>query len=278
MADAMTVTSRRRVRNLAIAGTAFLVVAWVSALHADALRQHEFIDGWVLAAGMIVLACFNLRKKLPMLALGKASTWTQIHIYLGYFSVSLFLVHTDFHIPTGALDWALWVMFVVVSVSGIIGLYLSTSIPPKLERGSERVLLERIPGFRAQLAREAEDLAMRSVVNEASLSISNLYSATLHHFMARERNWLAHLCGSPRKLTRIRQDIDNLQRYLDPRGVDILREIEDRVVAKDNLDFHFAHLMALRLWLFVHIPATYSLIILACVHVAIVYAFSTGTP
>jgi hypothetical protein len=79
-------------------------------------------------------------------------------------------------------------------------------------------------------------------------------------------------------LSRIRQDIDNLRRYLDSSGVAILQEIEDRVVAKDNLDFHFAHLMALRLWLFVHIPATYSLIILACVHVATVYAFSSGAP
>ncbi len=278
MAQQLTVTSRRRVRNSTITIIVVLVFGWVSTLYADALRQHEFLDGWVLAAGMIVLACFNIRKKFPMLDLGKASTWTQIHIYLGFFTVILFLFHTDFDMPIGPLNWALWVMFVVVSLSGIIGLYLSTSIPPKLERGSERILLERIPGFRAQLAREVEDLAMRSVVDDASMTISNFFTDTLHHFMGRERNLLDHLCGSPRKLSRIRQDFANLQRYLDSRGVEILREIEDRVVAKDNLDFHFAHLMVLRLWLFIHIPATYSLIFLACVHVATAYAFSTGAP
>ena len=247
-------------------------------LYADALRQHEFLDGWVLVAGIIVLACFNIRKKLPMLALGKASTWTQIHIYLGYFAVVMFLFHTDFERPVGTLNWALWVMFVSVALSGIIGLYLSTSIPPKMEQGTERILLERVAGFRAQLAREVEDLAMRSVVDEASLTISHFYTGTLHRFMRLERNWIYHLRGSPRQLNRIRQDIDNLRRYLDRGGIEILREIEDRVVAKDNLDFQYAHFMALRLWLFVHIPATYSLLILAGVHVATVYAFSSGAP
>lgn len=278
MAQSLTVTSRRRWRNSAVTAVAVLAFSWVSTLYTNALRQHEFLDGWLLAAGMIVLAGFNVRKKLPMLNLGKASSWTQIHIYLGFFTVVLFLFHTDFEVPIGALNWALWAMFVIVALSGMIGLYLSSSIPPKLERGSERILLERIPIFRAQLAHEVEDLAMRSVVDEASLTISNFYADTLHVFMARERNWLDHLSGSPRNLSRIRQDFDNLRRYLDSSGVAILQEIEDRVVAKDNLDFHFAHLMALRLWLFVHIPATYSLIILACVHVATVYAFSSGSP
>lgn len=278
MAQSLTVASRRRWRNLALTAVAVAAFAWVSTIYADALRQHEFLDGWALVVGLIVLASFNMRKKLPMLALGKASTWTQIHIYLGYFTVSMFLIHTDFETPIGALNWALWAMFLIVAISGLFGLFLSYSIPPKLERGTERVLLERIPGFRAQLAREVEELAMRSVVDEASLTISHFYTDTLHHFMRRQRNRLDHLRGSPRQLSRIRQDIDNLKRYLDPTGVEILREIEDRVVAKDNLDFHYAHFMALRLWLFIHIPATYSLIILACVHVATVYAFSTGAP
>ena len=278
MVQSLTVTSRRRFRNLAITFVMVLAFGWVSMLYANSLRQHEFLDGWVLAAGMIVLACFNIRKKLPMLALGKASTWTQIHIYLGFFTVFIFLFHTDSELPIGALNWALWVMFVIVALSGIIGLYLSHSIPPSLERGGERIFLERIPGFRAQLAREVEDLAIRSVVDEASLTISHFYTDRLHRFMRRDRNWFDHLRGSPRQLSRLQQDIDNMTRYLDTSGVDILRKIEERVVAKDNLDFHYANLMALRLWLFVHIPATYSLIILACVHVATVYAFSPGAP
>jgi hypothetical protein len=278
MAQSLTLTGRRRIRYVAITAVLVVVFGWVSTLYAASLRQHEFLDGWVLAAGMIVLAGYNIRKKIPMLAIGRASTWTQIHIYLGFFSVAMFLFHTDFAIPIGALIWALWTMFVLVVLSGFIGLYLSISIPPKLEHGGEQVLLERIPGFRAQLAREVEDLAMRSVADEASLTIFNFYTDTLHHFMGRQRNWLDHLRGSPRQLSRIRRNIENLRRYLDPSGTEILREIEDCVVAKDNLDFRYANLMVLRLWLFVHIPATYSLIILAIVHVATVYAYSSGAP
>ena len=119
---------------------------------------------------------------------------------------------------------------------------------------------------------------MRSVVDETSLMLSDFYADTLHDFMSRPRNLMMHIRGSRRPLRRICDDLEKLRRYLDARGTETLEEITERVVAKDNLDFQHAHLSLLRLWLFIHIPATYSLIILIAVHVSAVYAFSSGAP
>jgi hypothetical protein len=92
------------------------------------------------------------------------------------------------------------------------------------------------------------------------------------------RNFLGHVCGSRRALLAITAGIDRLERYVDDKGMETLSQIRECVIAKNDLDFQYANLMLLRLWLFFHIPATYGLIIMAAVHVAVVYAFNSGAP
>lgn len=280
MARALTLgsASRRRLRNLAVVVVAVAAIAAIEALYGASLRRTAFFDGWVLIATVLFLACFNARKKLPMLLLGKASTWVQMHIYVGFFTVALFLIHAGIGFPAGALERALWVMFAIVAASGFVGLYLSRTVPARLGEASERILLERIPKFRDQLAREIAAIAERSISDEASLTISNFYTGTLHDFMRAPRNLLAHLRGSRQPILAICDDIEKLERYMDDRGRETLAAIRERVIAKNDLDYQYAQLLTLRLWLFVHIPATYSMLALAAAHVAAVYAFSSGAP
>jgi len=260
---------------LAVAVVVFYVIDW---LYGTSLRDPKFLDGWILFAGILFLALYNVRKKLAMLPLGRAAIWLQFHLYVGYFVVAVFLVHTKFSLPGGMLEWAMWSMFIIVSLSGIAGAYLSRMIPARLEMHSERVIFERIPAYRAGLAEEVEALAIDSVNQAGSLTISNLYVNTLHEFFRRPRNFLLHLRNSRRALTRIQGEIDNLRQYLDAAGKENLSKIKDLVQAKDNLDYHYAHQGVLKAWLFFHIPATYGLIVLMVAHVAIVYAYSSGVP
>jgi hypothetical protein len=48
------------------------------------------------------------------------------------------------------------------------------------------------------------------------------------------------------------------------------------VVEKDSLDFARVYLGLAKGWLFVHVPVTYALFVLAVLHVVVVYAFSSG--
>jgi hypothetical protein len=278
MAHALSVSARRRFRNAAFTVIAAALFGWTLTVYGESLRQHKFLDGWVLVACILALAGFNLRKKLPMLPLGSAASWTRTHVYVGYFTVLVFLFHTDFSAPSGVLDWALGAMFVIVALSGVAGLFLSFAVPPKLEQSVERILLERIPGFRAQLAGEVQALAMQSVVEKTSLTLVGFYVDRLHDFMSGPADLMAHLRGSQRRLRRLCDEMEALRRYLDATGNQTLEEIKERVIAKDDLDFQYAHLRLLRLWLFVHVPATYSLVILIAVHVSVVYAYSSGAP
>ena len=47
---------------------------------------------------------------------------------------------------------------------------------------------------------------------------------------------------------------------------------------KDGLDYHRALQRALKLWLFVHLPFTYALMLFTLFHIVLVFAFSGGAP
>lgn len=278
MIATMKPSTRRRVMRLSLALAGFAILVWLQAEYGQALRRPEFFDGWLLLAGVLFLTLFNIRKKLPMLPLGSARSWTQLHIYVGLVTVGIFVVHAGLSLPLGTFDSGLWLVFVLVAASGLAGVYISRAVPLRLREAREPILLDRIPGFRAQLAKETAEIAERSILERGSLTIATFYADKIQDFMRRPRNFFAHLQGSDRALLPLTAGLDALERYVDDKGREALAEMRERVVAKNDLDFQYANLMLLRLWLFVHIPATYGLLVLAAVHVAAVYAFSSGTP
>lgn len=272
----MTFASRA-LRNIAI--TVVLAAGLVSVdwLYGLALRDTAYLSGWLLIVGVGLLAAYNARKKLPFLPLVSASWWLQVHIYAGWLVIVLFLLHTSLRLPNGPLETALWLLFVLLSGSGVVGLVLSRTLPSRLRRHGEKIIFERIPVLRAELAREVEELAMRSVTESSSNTITQYYAIHLEPYFRGPGSLVAHLLGSNEGLLRMCREIKSLERYLDEKGCEILEEIEWRVIAKDNLDHQYALQWMLKGWLFVHIPLTYSLILVALVHAVLVYAFSGGT-
>lgn len=251
---------------------------WLIGLYDTALRDPRYLDGWLLFAGMCGQLLFHIRKKFSALSIGRAARWMRVHIYGGYFVIVAFAFHTGFSLPDASFEWALWLAFVLVTATGLIGAYLSWSIPAKVGGETDPLTFERIPVLRFELARDVDALALSSVEQSGSLAISEFYVDRLHGFFARPRNIVAHLRGSRRPLARLCNDLDNLERYVEERDRKTLNTIRDKVIAKDNLDFHHAHQGMLQAWLFLHIPATWCLIVLTLLHVAVVYAYTSGVP
>jgi peptidoglycan biosynthesis protein MviN/MurJ (putative lipid II flippase) len=55
-----------------------------------------------------------------------------------------------------------------------------------------------------------------------------------------------------------------------------IEKLAQLVRQKDGLDYHRALQLALRLWLFIHIPLTYGLMVFTVLHVVLVFGFSGG--
>ena len=71
-------------------------------------------------------------------------------------------------------------------------------------------------------------------------------------------------------------EIENMERYLNQREKQFAKRLRDLVNKKDELDFHYSLNLALKAWLLVHVPLTYGLLILAALHLVVVYAFGGG--
>ena len=264
----------RRTRNLLATAVALLITGLAMSVIGTSLRDESFFSGWLLLGSITLLALFGVRKKISTLPLGKAASWTQFHIYLGLFASGLFLFHAGADLPDGIIETILWLLVLTVTLSGIGGLFLSRWIPRRLSARGEQILFQRIPVFRAQLAESVAELSMQSVRETASASIASFYETRLESWLSGPRNGLAHLVGSSAPLDRIRLEIRHLERYLDARGREILGEIDERVVAKDNLDHQYTLQSALRGWKLVHGPATWALVLVIIVHVVMAYAFA----
>ncbi len=260
------------------------VLCWFVWLSGSALRDAQYFDGWLLASGMLLQVYYHIRRQTSAMSPKAAQSWRQIHIFVGYVIFALFLSHSNLALPDTGFEWALWSGFLLVTASGILGTYLAWSVPAKLGP-DDRTAFERIPIQRSELARQVHILAMSAEKAQLDLAlpsapyqdwIADLYKNVLRSYFQGACNSMAHFFGSQRHLKRIIAEIDSLERYVDKTGQNKLNAMKALVLEKDRLDFAHVHLGLTKLWLFVHVPITYGLVILAVLHVLVVYSYSSG--
>ncbi len=275
MASPLLSFSRRRWLGLTVTVFLALVAVILTAGVSLSLRNDSFLSGWVLLGSMIVLALYKLRKKLPYPPLLRSSTWLQIHIYLGALSVLIFLLHIHFRVPDGPLETTLAGLYLAVAGSGVVGIVLTRFIPPRLATRGEEVLFERIPVLTRELRIKAEELVVECGQSTPASILPGFYTRELADFFHGPRHFLHHLLqrGPFHGLT---SKLGHLDRYFSDEERRTAAELAAVIEVKDKLDYHHAMQSTLKGWLFVHVPLTYALIILALVHTLLAHAFSVG--
>jgi len=268
----------KRFRRQFFLGMPVLIAATMAALWLHkrfcALPDYAFLTGWILFAAMLVLTFFNARKKLPFLALGKAETWLQIHIYLGFFTVVLFLIHLNFRAPHGWFEITLAWLFALVSASGVVGLFFSRTLPRRLATRGGEAIFEKIPALRHSLKTEAENLALGKEAK--SPVIAEFYTRQLAPFFEGPKNFWLHAFESRRPVSALLAELDDLRRFTNEAERAALDKLAALVRQKDGLDYHRALQLTLKLWLFVHIPLTFGLLVFTALHIVLVFGFSGG--
>jgi len=268
-----------RFARQSFSGGLWLVLMSVLALRAHSrfsgtLLNYAYFTGWVLFAAMVFLAAYNARKKLPFLPLGNSETWLQTHVYVGFFAVVLFLIHLNFRLPRSWFELTLAFLYFLVTASGIAGLFLSRLFPRRLSSRGGEVIYEKIPALRHGLRQQAEALA--SGTDARSAALADFYARKLAVFFMDSRNFWRHLFESRRPLNAVLVELEDLRRYLNERERPALENLAQLVRQKDGLDYHHALQTTLKLWLFVHVPLTYSLMLFTLLHIVLVFAFSGG--
>jgi hypothetical protein len=249
-----------------------------------ALRDARYLDGWILAGGMLAQVIFHVGVKSSRISPRVILRWRSLHVFLGYVLIVVFLSHVNFSLPETALEWALWIGFVSITISGVLGTYLSWLMRAKsgLDAGMGR---EHIAARREDLAREVHAAATQMDGSSDTLPlptppydawILDLYANHLKEFFQKPGSALAHLIGSQRPMKRILNEIDAFSMFVDGPRQERLRAIKELVIERDRLDFARVILGLRRGWLFLHVPVTYGLTVLVILHGVSAYAFSSG--
>ena len=276
MAYSLKTFAGRRWRNLALLCAACIVLVTVERLFAVSLRSSSWPSGLLLLAAMIILASYNVYKKLPFLLLLRSSTWLQLHIYVGLFTILLFPIHAGFHVPHGLLGKIMAGLYLGVAGSGLAGLAMSRAFPRLLSMRGPEIIFEQIPARRLELRQQVEKLLLDTAAELQSTQLADLYSQRLAKLFNGQRHFWLHFFQYQGRYHALLTEMKAQERYLNAREREIFERVTGFVKAKDDLDIQGALQCALKYWLFIHIPLTYALMIFTAVHVALVYACSGG--
>ncbi len=115
--------------------------------------------GIAAAALMLFEAALNLRKRVPTLAIGRAETWLQAHIWLGLLTVLLVFFHGGFRFG-GWLTTLLMIVFLLMIASGVVGIVLQHTMPKFMRRYLRyETVYEQIPHVVERLRVDAYEVA-----------------------------------------------------------------------------------------------------------------------
>ena len=269
--------NRRRLRNFSLTLIALGILAVIVATQNRTLSRSSFTTGYLLLGCLVFLAAFNLRKKLPFLPLiGSAAFWMQLHIYVGLSTFVIFGFHLAWHVPNGIFECFLAVLYLTVAGSGLYGLYATRVLPKRLTAMREEVIYERIPWLRMEIAQQAKDIVLGA--GESAEVLTRFYANRLARYFERPRNFAYLINPTGRVRRQLVAEIEELDRFLAIEQRQASRNLKELVKQKDDLDYQNALQGRLKIWLFVHIGLTYSLLAVSFLHLVIVHSFSGGLP
>lgn len=273
----MSAPGKRRMGRVACLLAAVAAVVVADRAGRAALLPTAIYSGLALFVLMLLLALFNARKKLPFLPVFKASAWLRLHVYAGLFSLALFLVHVDWGLSGGVLNTLLAAAFGVVFLSGVFGLVMSRRLPAKLTRSGESLVYERIPFHRRRMVDEIERLVARAEEETRSSTLADFYHSQMEAYIRRPAPLVPPFFAPERSpAVRLRGELREHRRYLSAEERDLADEFSEWLETKNNLDNQQSGQRLLKLWLFVHIPATYSLLLLGAAHGVLALLYRGG--
>lgn len=246
----------------------------------------------ILGFGMMLFAALlSVRKKFPVLRIGRAKTWMRAHLWLGFLSYPIILLHAAFGVG-GALTTTLMVLFTIVLLSGIFGALLQHHIPARITRTVPmETIFDQIDRVVGELCKEAEEImaqlvpalesvATKEVVGDRTLPLV----AVAHEFAVKDLQPIRTLYAEkvqPYLLRRgkTRQDLaneevaaimfDQVRKMSPPVIFEYIDDLQNICTEKRQLDRQARLQRWLQAWLFVHLPISWTLLVLATVHAVV---------
>lgn len=264
---------QRRSRNGLICVFSAVTAWWIFDVIDLTLEIQQYYSGWFLFGLIATLLAFYLRKRLQLKSLGSSASWAQWHYYIGIFLALTFLEHIEFGFPNGLVEITLTLLLLTVIISGMAGVVINRQFARRLASLEEEVIFERIGVLRQQVKECAETLILETVKASSSKTLSNYYVKHLMHYFSKPSHIVSHIFGSHYTYIRLRQKLENQQRYFNREEVEAVATLSELMKKKNILDTHTALQGVLKYWGLLHLPFAWMMVLMLLLHIVLVYAF-----
>ncbi|TWT54382.1 hypothetical protein Pla22_20290 [Rubripirellula amarantea] len=263
--------SFRQRRNYAVATTllAVLLFAGITWVIRSRLGHASIFTGATLLVCLLGLVLIGVRRRLPILPLGNVSTWTQVHLYTGFFSSAIYWLHVPNLIGDGFFECALSLFFLIVTLSGFYGIYASRTLPKRLTSVQGQHRFDRVSWHRDQISTTARGLLDELGETSAIRVLGNFYTKYLHPFFNSRPSLTYVLVPTGVRRRRLLSGLRELDRYMETEGRSTSGKLAALVRRRDDLDYQFALQLRLRLWVVVHSFLSIVLVVAAIAHTII---------
>jgi hypothetical protein len=222
--------------------------------------------GIVGSSFMVFAGLLAGRKKVPVWRLGRAQTWMRGHLWLGLLSLPIIFFHAGFRFG-GPLTSVLMVLLIIVVASGIFGALLQHYLPNVMTvQVPSETIFEQIDHVRAQFVVDADGV----VANAESTASGEEGAVPLTSFYQREMRPFLQSRGARHQLLsnrdRSHSTFEGLRMLLPAEMQEATKRLEriceeERQLRRQSLLHHWLHG-----WLMLHIPLSFALLLLGCVH------------
>lgn len=251
------------------------VVALAAWIEDGRLGKASFLTGSTVLACLVLLVLLGIRRRLPVLPLGSVSTWTQIHIYLGFFTTAVYLMHVPAVVGNGWFEGGLSLVFLAVTLSGFYGLYVSRRVPKLLTAVEGQHRFDRVGWHRGQIAETAGNLLDELTEQSAQAVLGSFYRTYLSPFFGSRPTLAYVLVPSGVRRRRLLSGLKELDRYLEGEGRTTAGRFAALVRRRDDLDYQYALQLRLRLWLVFHGVLSTTLLAGGIIHGVIAWRFAS---
>ena len=230
-------------------------------------RYHSLVTwlGWIGTTLVLLAAALSVRKRLAYQGMGKLSIWLSAHIYLGVVAAFAIFYHSGLRMGSPLTGWLL-VFFSLTVASGLLGWWLSRTVPPLLTALEETpAILEDLLSVRADCLRGMLELAsggsdeFQILVEGRLMKDASSWTRMLRFY--RRRSTLAQ------ELPAFKNEYEGaLQQLGESEHRAFLRAVEYALrVNKMNAELFLQRVM--RGWLTPHVVSTAAMLGLAAVHI-----------
>jgi hypothetical protein len=281
------------VSGLTLLGTGIYVPYHLLSLNGPSGGSWPGLAFGMIAFGLMAfVGLLGLRRKFPALRVGRPETWMRGHLWLGILTVPFVFFHAGFMFG-GVLTIVLMVLLILVTLSGILGVILQQILPRVMtSRVPMETIYDQLDHVLAQLLVEADGLvstvagpvlptgspvpasagaaagaAGLSAVTrketrvEGSLPMRDFYLNQVRPFLE------ARKCTGPlANAQRAAAAFAPIRTLVPPSVHEALKDLEGiceerRQLATQERLHHWLHG-----WLLVHIPLSYTLLLLSFIH------------